>query len=149
MTIYVAIADDHVTVRSGLHFFLAKEKDFVICGEAENGAQAVALVEQTHPDVLILDLMLPDLNGIEVIRKIKQGLFNVHIIVFSIHSEDGYVLEAMKSGAVGYLSKESGSDALVSAVRAVMNDTYYFSSEISKTITNIYPPGLICTRESK
>lgn len=134
----VLIADDHPLIRSGLRALLAREPAFDVVGEAADGYQALELVERLAPDVAMLDVSMPRLNGIDVARQISEKWPSTRIIIVSIHSDEGYVLRALKAGAKGYLLKASPEDEILNAVRAVAAGQAYFSPEISRLLVEEY-----------
>lgn len=138
MTISILLADDHQVVRVGLRALLEAEADFKVIGEATNGLEAKDLLERLRPDVLIIDMMMPQLNGLEVIRQIAQLSPQTRAIVLSMHSNEGYVLEALRYGAAGYVLKQSNMEELVKAVRTVMNGLAYLSLELSQRAIDSY-----------
>ena len=138
MTISILLADDHQVVRVGLRALLEAEADFKVIGEATNGLEAKDLLERLRPDVLIIDMMMPQLNGLEVIRQVAQLSPQTRAIVLSMHSNEGYVLEALRHGAAGYVLKQSNMDELVKAVRTVMNGLAYLSLELSQRAIESY-----------
>ena len=116
----IVVIDDHSLVRQGLRAVLAEEADFELVGEAETAAQALALLERTQPDVALLDLTLPDRNGLEVIPLVKQMCPKLCIIVLTIHDSELYLVEAMNAGASGYLLKDSAHTLIPLAIRAAV-----------------------------
>jgi len=138
MTISILLADDHQVVRVGLRALLEAEADFKVVGEATNGLEAKDLLERLRPDVLIIDMTMPQLNGLEVIRQIAQLSPQTRAIVLSMHSNEGYVLEALRHGASGYVLKQSNMEELVKAVRTVMNGLSYLSLELSQRAIESY-----------
>lgn len=120
-TIRVIIADDHEMVRDGIRGFLETESGFEIVGIAENGKQAVALALNTYPDIVLMDLEMPVMNGIDAIRKIKPQNPEIKILVITSFSDDEKVFSAIKAGASGYLLKDTSPQQLIHAVRAVMH----------------------------
>jgi len=138
MTISILLADDHQVVRVGLRALLEAEADFKVIGEATNGLEAKDLLERLRPDVLIIDMMMPQLNGLEVIRQVAQLSPQTRAIVLSMHSNEGYVLEALRHGAAGYVLKQSNMEELVKAVRTVMNGLAYLSLELSQRAIESY-----------
>ncbi len=137
-TTRVLIADDHPLIRSGLRALLSRESEFEVVGEAADGYQALELVEQLKPDVVMLDVSMPRLNGIDVAQKITEKTPSTRIIIVSIHSDEGYVLRALKAGAKGYLLKASPEGDILNAVRAVAAGQAYLSPEISRLLVEEY-----------
>ena len=116
-TIRIVVAEDHTVVREGLCALLTTQPDFHIVGEVEDGLQVVATVERLRPDVLVLDLMLPGLNGLEVARQVRRRSPQTRIVILSMHSIEAYVVEALRADALGYVLKKSSSAELVHAIR--------------------------------
>lgn len=119
MPIRVIIADDHAVLREGTRQLLEREDDIEVVGEAGDGAAAVDLVEATRPDVAILDIGMPGLNGVEATERIKQRWPEVAVLILTVHDEDTYVFAILEAGAAGYLLKNVHGDEVVDAVRAV------------------------------
>lgn len=138
MTVKVLLADDHPVVRGGMRNFLEREADLSIVGEAEDGLQAVQLAEKLLPDVIVLDMMMPRLNGLEVLRQLSKRLANVRIIILSMQSADPYVTQALKAGAAGYVLKDSAPDELVKAIRQVLSGQRYLSPQLNERLIKIY-----------
>ena len=136
--ITVVLADDHLIFREGLRALLSAEPDLRIVGEAGDGLEAVQLVERLQPDVLVLDLMMPGLNGDEVARQVSQHVRKTRIVVLSMHTSEAYVLKALRSGAVGYVLKGSGSTELVQAIREVAQGRRYLSPPLSERAIEAY-----------
>lgn len=134
MTVTIVLADDHPIVRKGLRALLGAEPDFSVQGEAVNGLETVRLAEQMKPDILIVDLMMPGMGGLEVIRRIHQASPQTRTIVLSMHSGEAYVLQALKNGAFGYVLKEESHAALIQAVRSVIAGQYYLSPPLSELL---------------
>lgn len=128
----IVLADDHVVVRQGFRMLLEQEHDFKLVGEASDGMEAVQLVEQHKPRVLILDLMLPRLHGLEVAKQVHHGHPETKIIILSMHSEEPYVVEALRNGASGYVLKDSSVDELVEAIRQVLAGRRYLSPVLAE-----------------
>src|SRR5690349_1947121 len=114
--IRIILADDHAVMRRGLRLVLEEQPDFEVVGEASDGREAVSLVESLKPDVAVLDISMPNMNGIEAARQIAGKQQGVSIVVLSMHSDEGYVLRALKAGARGYLLKESPDTDFIHAI---------------------------------
>lgn len=136
--IRIVLVDDHPVVRQGLRALLEAEPDFELAGEAGDGLEAVRLVERLKPEVLIADLMLPSLGGLEVARQISQLSPQTAILILSMHADDAYVLEALKNGARGYVLKDSSAVELVQAVRCVIAGQHYLSAALSERVIDLY-----------
>jgi two-component system, NarL family, response regulator NreC len=136
MAVKVLLADDHPIVRQGLRNLLTSEKDFKVVGEASDGLEALAMVNSLRPDVLVVDLMMPLLNGLEVIRRAKHDQPDLRIIVLSMQNADAYIVDALKLGASGYVLKDTGPAELIQAIRDVVTGQRYLSREISERLTN-------------
>jgi two-component system, NarL family, response regulator NreC len=134
----IVIADDHALMRTGLRHVLEENKAFQIVGEASDGREAVTLVERERPDVVVLDIGMPNLNGIEAARQISASVPNTAIVVLSMHSDESYVLRALKAGARAYILKQSAEADLVSAVKAVVLRRTFFSPAVSQMLLDDY-----------
>jgi len=134
----IVLADDHTVVRKGLRLLLESYPDFKVVADAADGRQAVALAEEHRPDVVVMDIAMPILNGIEAARQISAKLPQVAIVFLSMHSDEGYVLKALKAGARAYLLKDSAEDDLMNAVKAVSQGKAFFSPAISKMLVEDY-----------
>jgi len=135
MAVSILLADDHHVVRQGLRSLLEMEPGFRVVGEASSGIEAIQLVEQLKPMVLVLDLMMPALNGLEVTRRVKEM---TRVLILSMHADEGYVLEALNNGAFGYLLKDSTATELVQAVKAVALGRRYLGSPFSEQAISTY-----------
>ena len=136
--ITVLLVDDHAVVRSGLRALLESENDFQIAGETGDGLEAVRLVEKLKPQVMLLDLMIPALNGIEVSRQTIHVSPKTRILVFSMHDNEAYVLEALRAGATGYALKDAKSSDIFDAVRAVAAGRRYLSPPLTELAIEAY-----------
>ena len=148
MMIRVFLADDHKIFRQGLRGLIAEEQDMTIAGEAEDGRDAIAQIGQLEPDVVIMDIGMPALNGIEATRQIKRDLPKTRIIALSMHTDEKYVAEMLRAGAVGYLCKKCKADELLLAIRTVVAGQTYLSPAISETLVESYVRSATATPES-
>ncbi len=130
----ILLVDDHPVVRQGLSALIKMEEDMEIVGEADNGRAAVAVAKRTHPEVVIMDLSMPLLNGAEATRQIHQTVPSVKVLVLSSFGDDEYVERLMQAGAAGYLTKESAADELLKAIREVHSGKPFFSPRIAKRL---------------
>lgn len=136
--IRILLADDHNVMRRGLRFLLERHPDFSVVAEASDGRQAVEQARETRPDVAILDIAMPNLSGIEAAQRIHSLLPESGIIILSMHSDEGYVLRALKAGAKGYLLKDAAEDAMINAIKTVSKGKAFFSPEISTMLAEDY-----------
>lgn len=127
----ILIADDHPMYRKGLRTILETADDMELVGEAANGQEAVDLCGQTSPDVILMDIRMPGLNGVEAARQIKQDHPSVHILFLTMHQDDASVITAMKTGARGYFLKDADKDEILRAIRAVAAGEAIFSAEVA------------------
>jgi two-component system response regulator NreC len=139
--IKILLADDHQIVRHGLRTLLSSEADIEIIGEADNGRTVVKLAQELSPDVVIMDISMPDLNGIEATRQIITSDSQTKVIALSMHSDSLFVLNMFKAGASGYLLKDCALEELVKAVRTVMNRKIYLSPGISDIVIKDFVIG--------
>ncbi|MBM4274978.1 MAG: response regulator transcription factor [Deltaproteobacteria bacterium] len=148
MTIKIILADDHQIVRRGLRTLLAGEPDMKVLAEADNGRTALQLVKKLHPDVIIMDISMPDLNGMEAARQIRDECPGVKVIALSMHSDSLFVLNMLKAGASGYLLKDCALEELVKAVRLVVKDKTYLSPGVSDIVIKDFISGWTSTGAS-
>ena len=134
----VLLADDHTLIRAGLRMVVDAQPDLSVVGEAADGRAAVAMADTLKPDVVVMDLAMPILNGIEAARQICSSGTPSAIVFLSMHSDEGYVLKALKSGAKGYLLKDSAEHDLINAVKTVSEGKAFFSPAISKMLVEDY-----------
>ncbi|OGG54318.1 MAG: DNA-binding response regulator [Candidatus Handelsmanbacteria bacterium RIFCSPLOWO2_12_FULL_64_10] len=134
----IVLADDHPVVRQGLRDLLEAEPDFCVVGETGDGLEAVRLVEGLRPHVLMLDLMMPGLNGLEVTRQARERCPQTQVVILSVHDNEAYVLEALKNGASGYVLKRADAADLVQAVREVAAGRRYLSPPLSERGVEVY-----------
>ncbi len=138
MKIRILIVDDHKIIRQGLRSLLDNESDMEVLGEAQNGRDAVKLAGELKPDIVIMDVSMPDLNGMEASRQILSNFSDTKIIALSIHSDNLFVAEMLKSGASGYLLKDCAFEELSRAIRTVMAGKKYLSPVISGVVVEDY-----------
>lgn len=138
MSIRVLIADDHQIVRDGLKSMLAKSLDVEVVGEAENGREAVSLARELGPDVVVMDIGMRELNGIDATRQIVDEVAGTKVIALSMHSDRRYVSEMLAAGASGYLLKDGAFDELASAIRAVADGRTFLSQGVADTVLEDY-----------
>ena len=148
MKIKIVLADDHKIVREGLKNLLDKEWDIEIIGEADNGRAALQIVQNLDPDIIIMDIGMPQLNGIEAAKRIKEISPEIKIIALSMHSDKQFVTGMLQAGSSGYLLKDCAVDELVDAIRTVVDNKIYLSSEISGIVVNEYMQNLTKLDES-
>ncbi len=134
----IVLADDHPVVRQGLRTLLEAEQDFAVVGEVGDGLEVADRVEHLRPNVLVLDLMLPGLNGLEVTRQVHQRFPQTRIVILSMYANEAYVLEALRNGATAYVLKEASAAALVHAVREVTAGRRYLSPPLSDNAIEAY-----------
>lgn len=133
-TITVLLAEDHQIVREGFRSLLKHEPDIEVIGEAENGRQAVQLTRKLHPDVVVMDIAMPLLHGLEATRQIRKQSPDTKVLILSAHSDDAYVERVAELGAAGFLLKQSSSHALAAAIREVDKGKTFFSPAIAKRV---------------
>jgi DNA-binding NarL/FixJ family response regulator len=134
MSTTILLADDHQLLREGLRALLAQQDDMEVVGEAVNGIQAFEMARKLDPDVVIMDINMPELNGIDAARKIYKHCRGVKVLALSVHRDQNFVLEMLRAGASGYLLKDCALDELVLAIRVVMEGKYYLSPAITGTV---------------
>jgi len=153
----IVLADDHPVVRRGLRALLEAVPDFRVTGETGDGLEAVRLVEELRPQILVLDLMMPGVSGLEVARQVTHRFPATRVVILSMHANEAYVLEALRNGASGYVLKDAGSGELVQAVLIVVSGGRYLSPPLSDQAISAYvekaksgpldPLGALTTRE--
>ena len=140
--IRVLIADDHAIVRHGLQQILGQEPDMTVGGEAASGEELLAMVGRGEGDVLVLDLSLPGISGLEVLRELRHLAPRLPVLILSVHSDDQYVTRALKAGASGYLTKETAAEELVLAIRRVVGGGRYLSSATAERLAEYVAGGM-------
>lgn len=134
--IKVIIADDHAILRVGLKQILAETDDIIVIAEAENAAEAIKLGCQSEANVILMDIALPDRSGMDALKYIKHVNPHIAVLMLSMYKEDQYAVRALKSGAAGYLSKQSASSELVNAIRVVAKGKKYITAEVAEILAN-------------
>jgi DNA-binding NarL/FixJ family response regulator len=151
--IRILLADDHAVVRQGFKMILSAQPDMEIIGEAGNGREAVELADQLRPDIVVMDVAMPELNGIEATRRLAASAPHTRVVALSMHKDSVYVREILRAGARGYLLKDSPAPDLLAAVRAVAGGEGYLSPAVSDAVLNDYrrhvtnPVDLLSSRE--
>lgn len=134
----IMLAEDHETVREGIRLIINAQADLEVCGEADNGRAAVERAEKLQPDVIIMDITMPELNGLKATRKLKQICPHLKILTLTRHTDDGYLQELLRAGASGYVLKQSPSEELLRAVRAVASGGNYLDPAIAGRVMGGY-----------
>lgn len=132
--IHVLIADDHAIVRQGLKQILSETDDLVVTGEADDGAEALQLARQQPWDVFLLDVSMPNRNGIDTLKQLKKEFPRLPVLILSMHPEEQYAVRALKAGAAGYLTKQSAPEQLVTAIRHVAGGKKYVSAAVAQQL---------------
>jgi DNA-binding NarL/FixJ family response regulator len=143
MTVRVLIADDHKIMLAGLRSLLEKQSDIEVVGEAENGRKAVQLAQEKKPDVVVMDVSMPDLNGIEATTQILENLPETRVIALSMHSDKRFVMGMLRAGAAGYLLKDCASQELANAIAQVAGGKKYLSPEITGVVIDDFLRGSV------
>jgi DNA-binding NarL/FixJ family response regulator len=143
----ILLAEDHKLLREGLKSILASEREFQIVGEAQDGQEAIRLIRVVKPDVVLLDLTMPRLDGFSVMRAIKGECPETRILVLTVHESDQYVHEAFRAGADGYCLKDASRDELLMAIRSTLEGRMYISPGVAKSVMNGYLAGRQQIRE--
>jgi two-component system response regulator DegU len=134
--INVLLADDHVLVRNGIKSMLESEADINVVGEASDGAEAVESVKKLRPDIVILDIRMPNMTGLEAAAKLRQAVPSVKAVILSMHDSEEYVLEALNAGAYGYLLKDTDKFEFIKALKHISTGAKYFSGAVSNVLAN-------------
>ena len=130
----ILLADDHNVLRKGLRRILEEQSDLEVVGEASDGREAVNLCNSLHPDIVVMDIAMPQLNGLEATRQILQRNSGVNVLILSMYSDENYVVQALRAGARGYLLKDTAEEDLITAVRTVAKGLPFFSPKIAKLL---------------
>lgn len=138
MSVRIILADDHKIMREGLRALLAKQKEIEVIAEADSGRGVIELCSQLHPDVVVIDISMPDLNGIDAARQITREAPDIKVIALSMHSDKKYVKEMLAAGASGYLLKDAAFEELGTAIATVLKNKTYLSPQITDTVVKDY-----------
>jgi len=134
----VLLVDDHAVLRQGLKVLLSQEADIQVVGEAENGREALERIAELQPNVVVTDISMPGLNGIETTRQLRRQYPEIKVVVLSMHADEEYVFQVLNAGAAGYVLKQSDSIEILTAIRAVLADGSFLSPMISQTVIDGY-----------
>jgi len=138
----ILLADDHNILRDGIRLLLERQPGFVVVGEAADGREIVDLAREQHPDVIVMDIGMPNMNGIEATRRIVEKQPETGVVILSMHYDESYVLRSLKAGARAYLLKDALKAELISAIRAVSEGRSFFSPKISRVLQEDYVEAL-------
>ena len=135
-TTTIVLADDHSLVRDGIRALLEEEKDLLVVGEVSNGKEAIGMVRDKLPDLLIIDIRMPEMNGIDAVEVLKKEGISTDCIILSMHDSEEYILKSVSAGASGYLLKDTGKAEFLKAIHTVRQGGKYFSGDISNVLVN-------------
>ena len=138
MTLRIVLADDHEIMRQGLCLLLEKHSDMEVIGEANDGLKAIELAKELEPDVVVMDVNMPGVDGADATRRIVSEQPDIRIVALSMHSKKGFIIEMLKAGASGYVLKENAFSELVNAINTVMGNEIYLSSKITRIVVDDY-----------
>jgi DNA-binding NarL/FixJ family response regulator len=138
MKIRILLADDHTLLRAGLKMMLNAQPDMEVIGEAQDGRQTILEAQKLQPDIILMDITMPDLNGIEATRQIKRLLADVKILVLTMHENDEYVFQALRAGASGYMLKEAADTELITAIHVITSGQFYLSPTAQSVVIGDY-----------
>ena len=138
MTIHILLADDHTILRAGLKMMLNAQPDMEVVGEAQGGRHAIAEAQRLRPDIILMDITMPDLSGIEATRQIKKILPDVKVLVLTMHENEEYVFQALRAGASGYMLKEAADTELITALHVVYDGHFYLSPTAQSVMVGDY-----------
>jgi DNA-binding NarL/FixJ family response regulator len=134
----ILLADDHDLTRAGLRYLLEKHKDWSVCGEASNGRTAVQLAEELRPDIVILDMSMPELNGVEATRQILKSVPRVKVLIYTMHETERVIIDSLVAGASGIVLKSDAGENIVAAVESIMKGRRFFTSHVAETVVEAY-----------
>jgi two-component system, NarL family, response regulator NreC len=146
--IRIVLADDHAVLRTGLAALLDARSDMTVVGEAADGAELLTLAETTQPDIILLDLTMPRLGGLEVLPLLRQRVPNARVLILTMHHDEGYLRQALKRGAAGYVLKKAADVELIAAIQAVMRGDMYVHPSMTRALLDdmVTPRMLLCRR---
>ncbi len=136
LKIRIVLADDHSLVRDGIRSLIESESDLEVIGEASNGLEAITMVKDLAPDLLIIDIRMPEMNGIDAVSELNKQGIGINCIILSMHDSEEYILKSVSAGAKGYLLKDTGKEEFLKAIHTVQNGGKYFSGDISNVLVN-------------
>ncbi|MCC6443991.1 MAG: response regulator transcription factor [Armatimonadetes bacterium] len=136
--ISILLVDDHAIVREGLRLVLSSQNDLKVVGEASSGSEALALVARLSPDMVVMDIGMPDMDGVETTRRIREAHENTHVLILSVHENEEYLLHVLKAGASGYVPKKAAGIDLVNAIRAVHRGDAYIHPSMTRPLVSDY-----------
>ncbi|MGB9629035.1 MAG: response regulator [Thermodesulfobacteriota bacterium] len=137
----IVLAEDHTILREGLKSLLSKSQDFEVVGEAADGREAIQCVERLKPDLILIDLSMPRMNGMEAIREIRRISKEIKVVVLTVHKSEEYILATFKAGADGYVLKDATHEELLMSIKSVLKGKHYISPEISEKVLEGYLEG--------
>jgi two-component system, NarL family, response regulator NreC len=138
MNIHILLADDHTILRAGLKMMLNAQPDMEVVGEAQDGRQAVHEAQRLHPDIILMDITMPDMNGIEATRQVKKQLPDVKVLILTMHENEEYVFQALRAGASGYMLKEAAHTDLINALHVIQSGNFYLSPTAQSVMVGDY-----------
>ncbi|GCE06604.1 MULTISPECIES: response regulator [Dictyobacter] len=138
MKIRILLADDHTILRAGLKMMLNAQPDMEVVGEAQDGRQAIQEAQRLQPDVILMDITMPDINGIEATKQIRRLLPDIRILVLTMHEHDEYVFQALRAGAAGYMLKEAADTELITAIHVIKSGQFYLSPTAQSVVVGDY-----------
>jgi two-component system response regulator NreC len=138
MKIHILLADDHTILRAGLKMMLNAQPDMEVIGEAQDGRQAISEGIRLQPDIILMDITMPDMNGIEATRQVKKMLPEVKVLVLTMHENDEYVFQALRAGASGYMLKEAADTELITALHVIQSGKFYLSPSAQSVMVGDY-----------
>jgi DNA-binding NarL/FixJ family response regulator len=136
--IRILLADDHNILRDGMRLLLERQPGFLVVGEAADGRESVQLAQQQHPDVIVMDIAMPSMNGIEATRRIVEQQPHIGVVILSMHHDESYIIRSLKAGARAYLLKDALKTELISAIHAVVEGRSFFSPKVSRILQEDY-----------